>query len=280
VAFLASLATLEKLTSAACSPRRNVAISRSIRWAVSLDVEPAGGPVALHGLNLTRETKSGHSLSFYINSTKILAFQVSRATACAATSFVLHFDKMHVVFSLISVLAVPAMRCTGELPYYSTIQHAFCLYFSDPLCRRGFTQNCHSCRLTLPLRVPEELAGSSSRSCVPTGMDRDLPQHPQAHRCLNGGGTTPRRAPMAKVLLSAYAGVAVYFLRAYLRRPSVAGVAASLLWPLALALAWLIMVDDDDLPRQAIVDTAAAPPGQPIATGRGPLVTLDHTRPG
>jgi hypothetical protein len=85
---------------------------------------------------------------------------------------------------------------------------------------------------------------------------------------------------MAKVLLSAYAGVAVYFLRAYLRRPSVAGVAASLLWPLALALAWLIMVDDDDLPRQAIVDTAAAPPGQPITTGRGPLVTVDHTRPG
>jgi hypothetical protein len=85
---------------------------------------------------------------------------------------------------------------------------------------------------------------------------------------------------MAKVLLSAYAGVAVYFLRAYLGRPSVAGVVASLLWPLslALALAWLIMVDDDDLAGQAIVDTAAAPHGQTIATGRGPLV--DHTRPG
>jgi hypothetical protein len=35
LAFLASLATLVKLTSAACSPRLNLAISRSIKWAVS-----------------------------------------------------------------------------------------------------------------------------------------------------------------------------------------------------------------------------------------------------
>jgi hypothetical protein len=54
---------------------------------------------------------------------------------------------------------------------------------------------------------------------------------------------------MARLLLSAYAAVAVYFLRGYLKRPTVAGVIASLLWPLALALtlAWLMMLDDDVL---------------------------------
>jgi hypothetical protein len=66
---------------------------------------------------------------------------------------------------------------------------------------------------------------------------------------------------MAKILLSAYAGVAVCFLRAYLQRPTVAGLIASLLWPiaLALALAWLMMVDDDDLASQAIGNAAARP---------------------
>jgi hypothetical protein len=54
---------------------------------------------------------------------------------------------------------------------------------------------------------------------------------------------------MARVLLSAYAAVAVYFLRGYLKRPTVAGVIASLLWPVALGLtlAWLAMQDDDVL---------------------------------
>jgi p-aminobenzoyl-glutamate transporter AbgT len=54
---------------------------------------------------------------------------------------------------------------------------------------------------------------------------------------------------MVKVLLSAYAAVVVYFLRAYLQRPTVFGVIASLLWPvsLALTLAWLVMLDDDAL---------------------------------
>jgi hypothetical protein len=62
------------------------------------------------------------------------------------------------------------------------------------------------------------------------------------------GGTTPRECPMAKVLMSAYAGVAVCFLRPYLKRPTAAGVIASLLWlvSLALTLAWL-MFDDDAL---------------------------------
>jgi hypothetical protein len=40
-----------------------------------LDVEPAGGPVALHGLNLTRETKSGHSLSFTLIRRKFSLFK-------------------------------------------------------------------------------------------------------------------------------------------------------------------------------------------------------------
>ena len=54
---------------------------------------------------------------------------------------------------------------------------------------------------------------------------------------------------MAKVLLSAYAAVALYFLRGYLPRPTVFGVIVSLLWPvsLALGLTWLMMVDDDAL---------------------------------
>jgi hypothetical protein len=87
---------------------------------------------------------------------------------------------------------------------------------------------------------------------------------------------------MAKVLLFAYAGVAVYFLRAYLRRPTLAGVIASLLWPitLMLGLAWLIMLGDDHTAGQASARTPAASPGQHVATGRGPLVTVDHTRMG
>jgi hypothetical protein len=54
---------------------------------------------------------------------------------------------------------------------------------------------------------------------------------------------------MARVLLSAYAAVAIYFMGGYLKRPSVSGVIASLLWPvsLALTLAWLTMLDDDVL---------------------------------
>jgi hypothetical protein len=87
---------------------------------------------------------------------------------------------------------------------------------------------------------------------------------------------------MAKVLLSAYAGVAVYFVRAYLPRPTPAGVLASLLWPitLMLGLAWLIMLGDDHVAGQASARTPAAPPGQHVATGHGPLVTVDHTRMG
>ena len=86
---------------------------------------------------------------------------------------------------------------------------------------------------------------------------------------------------MAKILLSAYAGVAVYFLSAYLQRPTVAGVVASLLWPLALALAlaWLMMVDDDDLASQAI-GNAAASPDQHGATGRGRLASGMRDHPG
>ena len=84
---------------------------------------------------------------------------------------------------------------------------------------------------------------------------------------------------MAKILLSAYAGAAVCFLRAYLPRPTLAGVLASLLWPitLMLGLAWLIMLDDDHVAGQASAQTRAASPGQHVATGRGPLVTVDHT---
>jgi hypothetical protein len=54
---------------------------------------------------------------------------------------------------------------------------------------------------------------------------------------------------MLKVLVSAYAAVAFYFLRPNLRRPTVAGVIASLLWPvsLAISLAWLTMLDDEAL---------------------------------
>ena len=54
---------------------------------------------------------------------------------------------------------------------------------------------------------------------------------------------------MARVLLSAYAAVAVYFLHGYFKHPTVSGVIASLLWPvsLALTLAWLMMQDDDAL---------------------------------
>ena len=54
---------------------------------------------------------------------------------------------------------------------------------------------------------------------------------------------------MAKVLLTAYAAVVLYFLRGYLPRPTAIGVIASLLWPVtvAVALKWLMMVDDDGL---------------------------------
>ena len=52
---------------------------------------------------------------------------------------------------------------------------------------------------------------------------------------------------MARVLLSVYAAVTVYFLRGYLPRPTAAGVFLSLLWPVTLALAWLMMLDDDTL---------------------------------
>ena len=54
---------------------------------------------------------------------------------------------------------------------------------------------------------------------------------------------------MASVLIAAYAAVAVYFLRGYLPRPTSGGVILSVLWPvaLALALAWLMMLDDDVL---------------------------------
>jgi hypothetical protein len=67
---------------------------------------------------------------------------------------------------------------------------------------------------------------------------------------LNAAGRyDPKERPMVRLLLSAYAAVALYFLRAYLYRPTISGVVASLLWPvsLALALAWLMMLDDDAL---------------------------------
>lgn len=58
-------------------------------------------------------------------------------------------------------------------------------------------------------------------------------------------------SPDGERLLAAYAAVAVYFLRAYLPRPRLSGVIASLLWPvsLAIALAWLSIPDDHDLHR-------------------------------
>jgi hypothetical protein len=54
---------------------------------------------------------------------------------------------------------------------------------------------------------------------------------------------------MAKVLITAYAVVALYFLRPYLERLTATGVIASLLWPVSLAigLVWLMMLDDDAL---------------------------------
>jgi hypothetical protein len=54
---------------------------------------------------------------------------------------------------------------------------------------------------------------------------------------------------MANVLLALYATVAAYWLRVSLPRPTASGVFLSLLWPvaLALALAWLVMLDDDAL---------------------------------
>jgi hypothetical protein len=54
---------------------------------------------------------------------------------------------------------------------------------------------------------------------------------------------------MVKGILSAYAVVALCFLCPYLKRPTMAGVIASLFWPvsLALALAWLMKADDDAL---------------------------------
>jgi hypothetical protein len=54
---------------------------------------------------------------------------------------------------------------------------------------------------------------------------------------------------MLRFLVCAYAAAAYYFLRLYLHRPTVAGVIASLLWPISLAisLVWLTMLDDDAL---------------------------------
>jgi hypothetical protein len=54
---------------------------------------------------------------------------------------------------------------------------------------------------------------------------------------------------MANVLIAMYAAVAAYFLHSYLPRPTSGGVFLSLLWPVALALAltWLMMLDDDAL---------------------------------
>jgi hypothetical protein len=57
---------------------------------------------------------------------------------------------------------------------------------------------------------------------------------------------------MVKILMLPYMAVAGFFLRAYLpRRLTVTGVLVSLLWPvsLALALSWLVMLDDDRLTR-------------------------------
>ena len=52
---------------------------------------------------------------------------------------------------------------------------------------------------------------------------------------------------MAKVLITAYAAVAVCFLRAYLERLTATGVIASLLWPVSLAigLVWPMGLDDE-----------------------------------
>ena len=70
-------------------------------------------------------------------------------------------------------------------------------------------------------------------------------------KCLDAPGETTRKrgSRMARVLIFVYAAVTVCFLRAYLPRPTAAGVFLSLLWPaaLALALAWLMMLDDDAL---------------------------------
>ena len=58
------------------------------------------------------------------------------------------------------------------------------------------------------------------------------------------GGTTPKGASDARVLVFAYVAVAFYFPAPYLQRPTASGVIQSLLWPvsLALALAWLTML--------------------------------------
>ena len=52
---------------------------------------------------------------------------------------------------------------------------------------------------------------------------------------------------MLRALMSAYTAVAFYFLLPYLQRPTMAGVVASLMWPVSFALAvtWLMMLDDD-----------------------------------
>ena len=55
---------------------------------------------------------------------------------------------------------------------------------------------------------------------------------------------------MVKALFAtAYAAVALYFLRSYLPRPTLFDVIASLLWPLSLALTltWLMRIEDDAL---------------------------------
>ena len=72
---------------------------------------------------------------------------------------------------------------------------------------------------------------------------------------------------MAKVALAAYVALIVYFLRAYLPRPPVIGVFASLLWPisLALAVAWLATFDG--------ADPALATGATSMPRGRAPEAT-------
>jgi hypothetical protein len=61
----------------------------------------------------------------------------------------------------------------------------------------------------------------------------------------------PEEVPMVKALMLPYAAVAGCFLRAYLPRLTMAGALASLVWPVsfAVALTWLVMLDDDPLSR-------------------------------
>jgi hypothetical protein len=72
---------------------------------------------------------------------------------------------------------------------------------------------------------------------------------------------------MANVLLAAYVALIVYFVRAYLPRPTAFGVIASLLWPisLALAVAWLATFDGAD---PALAATATS-----MRRGRAPEAT-------